>query len=68
MLSTAHPSVLKTITQTVVTNVTEKRVSSMWITYNKLVSRYKNQTLIHRANVSRTTQPTSKQDTITSKC
>lgn len=68
MLSTAHPSVLKTITQTVVTNVTEKRVSSMWITYNKLVSRYKNQTLIHRANVPRTTQPTSKEDTITSKC
>lgn len=64
MLSTAQPSVLKTITQTVVPNATEKRV----ITLNKHVSRYTKQTLVHGANVSRTTQPTSKQDTITSKC
>lgn len=42
----------------------------MWITYYKLVSRFKNPTLLHEANISRTTQPTSKDDTsnITSKC
>lgn len=64
MLSTAQPSVLKTITQIVVPNATEKRDSA----FNNLVSRYKKQTRLHGANVSRTNQPTSKKDTITSKC
>nr|XP_034307355.1 uncharacterized protein LOC105345524 [Crassostrea gigas] len=68
VLSTAYPSVLKTITQTVVPNVTEKRVSLKRITNNKLVSIYKKQTLLHGANVSRTTQSISREDTITSKC
>lgn len=68
MLSTAHPSVLKSITQTAVPNVTEKRVSLMWITLNKLVSRYTKQIILHGANVSMTTQPTPKENTITSKC
>lgn len=42
----------------------------MWITFYKLVSRYKSKTLFHEANISGTTQPTSKEDTstITSKC
>lgn len=64
MLSTAQPSVLKTITQIVVPNATEKRDSA----FNNLVSRYKKQTRLHGANVYRTNQPTSKKDTITSKC
>uniref|UniRef100_A0A8W8MIS8 Uncharacterized protein n=1 Tax=Magallana gigas TaxID=29159 RepID=A0A8W8MIS8_MAGGI len=64
-LSTAHPSVLKSITQTAVPNVTEKRVSLMWITFNKLVSRCTKQTILHGANVSRTTQPTPKENAIT---
>ncbi|XP_052678218.1 uncharacterized protein LOC128159197 [Crassostrea angulata] len=68
VLSTAHPSVLKTITQTVIPNVTEKRVRLRRITYNKLVSIYKKQTLSHGAIFSRTTQSISKEDTITSKC
>lgn len=66
MLSTAHSSVLKSITQTAVPNVTEKRVSLMWITFNKLVSRYTKQAIFHDANVSMTTQPTPKENT--SKC
>lgn len=68
MLSTAHSSVLKSITQTAVPNVTEKRVSLMWITFNKLVSRYTKQAILHDANVSITTQPTPKENTITSMC
>lgn len=41
----------------------------MWIAYYsffKLDSRYKNQTLLHGPSVSRTTQSTSKEDTLTS--
>lgn len=68
MLSTAHSSVLKSITQTAVPNVTKKRVSLMWITLNKLVSRYTKQAILHDANVSITTQQTPKENTITSKC
>uniref|UniRef100_A0A8W8LXR6 WSC domain-containing protein n=1 Tax=Magallana gigas TaxID=29159 RepID=A0A8W8LXR6_MAGGI len=62
-LSTAHPSVLKSITQTAVPNVTEKRVSLMWITFYKLVSRYTKQAILHDANVSMTIQPTPKENT-----
>lgn len=40
----------------------------MWITFNKLVSRCTKQTILHGANVSRTTQPTPKENAITSKC
>lgn len=43
----------------------------MWIAYYKffkLDSRYKNQTLLHGPSVSRTTQSTSKEDTLSSKC
>lgn len=40
----------------------------MWITFNKLVCRYTKQTILHGANVSMTTQPTPKENTITSKC
>lgn len=47
-----------------VPNASEKRDN----TFNNLVSRYKKQTRLHGANVSRTTQPTSKEETITSKC
>lgn len=38
----------------------------MWITFNKLVSRYTKQAILHDANVSMTTQPTPKENT--SKC
>lgn len=55
--------VLKTITKTVVPNVT-----LMWIIYNKLVTRITKQTVLHGFNVSRTTQSTSKENTIPSKC
>lgn len=70
MLSTAHLSVLKSITQTAVpnVNVTEKRVSFIWIKFNKLISRYTKQTIQHGAIVSMTTQPTPKENNITSKC
>lgn len=68
MLSTAHPSVLKTITKTIIPNKTEKRGSVMWIKYTKSVSRYKKQTQLHGTNESRTTQSTSKEDTLSSKC
>lgn len=42
----------------------------MWIKFNKLVtcSRYTKQTILQGANVSMTTQPTPKKNTITSKC
>lgn len=40
----------------------------MWITFNKLVNICTKQTILHGANVSRTTQPTPKENAITSKC
>lgn len=35
----------------------------MWIAFNKLVSRYTKQAILHDANVSMTTQPTPKENT-----
>lgn len=72
MLSSASASVLKMITTYIIPNITEinltnKRVSTMWITNDKIVSRDNKQTILQGANLKRTTQSTSKEDTITSK-